>query len=66
MTQSDVLNILEKKKEWLTNKQISKFVECNITGVRRATEVLYKCGEISRRITKQKRSNVKVFEHHCF
>ncbi len=49
MGQSDVINLLEKSKEWNTAEEITNKLKTNGRVVRRALMVLFKYNEIFRK-----------------
>ena len=54
MGQQEVINLLEKKKEWITAKEIGSKLDINGSAVRRALMVLFRCNEVLRKKFKNK------------
>ena len=49
MGQSEVINLLEKKKEWITAEEITNKLKTNGRVVRRALMVLFRYNEVFRK-----------------
>jgi len=50
MSQAEVLEILEKKKDWMTTKEIAEKLGKGLTSIRNNTGRLYRQGEIIRKM----------------
>lgn len=64
MGQSDVIDFLKKKKDWVTTKEISEAINCNISLVGRTLRILLKYREVRRKIKLGQPNKFKIHPNY--